>query len=248
MTSGEPLTEGLSKRLWLESKGEADQALNHPFVVQLGNGSLPRPLFEAYMRQDAYFLNSFGRAYALALHKCGMPGHGADEDAFDAILQLLRGTHREVDLHTSYIKELIQSGVAKFYANPATLAYTSFLNAVADSEATVAEVLAAMVPCSRLYAYLGCSLRAQHPGLSHDYSDWLDLYSSHTYLKLPEIKEKLLDRLGAAVPYEQLSALYRRAMRLEVEFFDASLAAALDATSAPARCQAHVGGEPGAQL
>jgi thiaminase len=52
-------------------------------------------------------------------------------------------------------------------------------------QTTVAEVLAAMMPCSRLYGYLGCALAAatQQVGLSrHAYSEWVDTYSGADYL------------------------------------------------------------------
>lgn len=47
----------------------------------------------------------------------------------------------------------------------------------------VVEVLAAMIPCSRLYGFLGCSLAAATSHLGrHKYSDWLDTYSGADYL------------------------------------------------------------------
>lgn len=49
----------------------------------------------------------------------------------------------------------------------------------------VAEVLAAMIPCSRLYGYLGCTLAAAAAATGagrHAYSEWLDTYSGAEYL------------------------------------------------------------------
>lgn len=53
-----------------------------------------------------------------------------------------------------------------------------------------------MVPCSRLYGYLGCQLAAAYPGAAHAYADWIDTYSSPDYLALPALKEKLFDRVA----------------------------------------------------
>src|SRR5207237_7195543 len=43
--------------------------LEHPFVVALGNGSLPRANFEFYIRQDALFLDELTKAFAYAVTK-----------------------------------------------------------------------------------------------------------------------------------------------------------------------------------
>jgi hypothetical protein len=50
-------------------------------------------------------------------------------------------------------------------------------------QTTVAEVLAAMVPCSRLYAFLGVALAAAHPSRrGNPYADWISMYSGFEYL------------------------------------------------------------------
>lgn len=57
------------------------------------------------------------------------------------------------------------------------------LSSALHVQATVAEVLAAMIPCSRLYGYLGCTLAAATRTLGrHAYSEWLDTYSGAEYL------------------------------------------------------------------
>ncbi len=38
--------------------------LEHPFVVVLGEGTLPRSTFEFYIRQDALFLNELTKTFA----------------------------------------------------------------------------------------------------------------------------------------------------------------------------------------
>jgi thiaminase len=64
----------------------------------------------------------------------------------------------------------------------------------------VADILAAMAPCSRLYGYLGCSLNKAFPNAQHPYAGWIQTYCSPAYLKLPAMKERVLDRLGGDAP------------------------------------------------
>ena len=68
----------------------------------------------------------------------------------------------------------------------------------------VAGILSCMLPCLRLYAYLGCQLAAAYPDLDHEYADWVRTYSSPDYLKIPASAEAVLDESGAAEPYGEL--------------------------------------------
>jgi thiaminase/transcriptional activator TenA len=52
----------LSTRLWADNSDLAAEALAHPFVCRLGDGSLAREIFAGYVAQDAFFLESFARA------------------------------------------------------------------------------------------------------------------------------------------------------------------------------------------
>ena len=61
----------LSSRLWADNRDVAAQVLAHPFVTGVADGSLPREVFAGYVSQDAFFLESFARAYGLALDPSG---------------------------------------------------------------------------------------------------------------------------------------------------------------------------------
>jgi thiaminase len=67
-----------------------------------------------------------------------------------------------------------------------------------------------MLPCSRLYGFLGEELAAAYPQASHAYTDWILTYSSPAYLALPAIKEALLDNLGHSADFGKgfLSAFF----------------------------------------
>ena len=57
----------LSRELWSENVDLVAAALAHPLNGGLADGSLNRATFAGYVAQDAFFLESFARAYALAL-------------------------------------------------------------------------------------------------------------------------------------------------------------------------------------
>lgn len=69
------------QELWQRNRDLADACLKHPFLQGIASGRLSRASFQLYVAQDAYFLEAFARAYALALAKsladAGRPPAGA---------------------------------------------------------------------------------------------------------------------------------------------------------------------------
>jgi len=203
--------DGLSAgALWAENADLAAEAVAHPFVRGLADGSLPVERFAAYIAQDAYFLESFARAYALAL------AHSPDRIGVEAFADLLAGVRSELGLHATYARRW-GADLATVSPSPATLAYTDFLLATA-TVGGVGLTCAAMTPCMRLYAHLGQSLAGTKT--SDTYAEWIGTYADPAFEQLAVTLESLLDRyLDDA---ERGRVAYRRAMRLELDFFGAA--------------------------
>jgi thiaminase (transcriptional activator TenA) len=199
----------LARSLWRANADLAAGALAHPFVRGIADGSLSRDRFTGYIAQDAYFLESFARAYALAL------AHSPDRAGLDAFADLLEGVRAELRLHASYAQGLgIDLGAVS--PAPATLAYTDFLLATA-SLGGVGMTCAAMTPCMRLYAYLGQQLAAGP--VDERYAQWVSTYADPGFESLAATLERLLDTYADG---DGPATAYRRAMQLEVAFFDAA--------------------------
>jgi thiaminase/transcriptional activator TenA len=201
--------------MWAANADLAAAALRHRFVRGVANGDLPRTLFEGYIVQDAFFLEAFARAYALALARC--PDRYGLRDFFD----LLAGVLDELRLHAAYAARWgVQVGDA--VPAPATLGYNEFLLSTA-ALGGVGEICAAMTPCMRLYAYLGASLSAAGCGTDlNPYAEWVRTYAAPDFEALAATLERLLDRYAVDAP--AVRTIYRRAMALEVAFFDAAVA------------------------
>lgn len=201
----------LSARLWTDSADIAADVLAHPFVQGIGDGSLPRELFAGYLAQDAFFLESFARAYALALTR------SPDTPTLLTLADLLAGVRRELGLHASYAGSwgIDMAGVQPL---PATSAYTEFLLATACTQ-ELGVIYAAMTPCMRLYAWLGASLDADRAG---PYAQWVQTYADPGFERTVCSLERLLDEQAGDTG--AVRSAYARAMRLEFEFFDAAFA------------------------
>lgn len=197
----------LARTLWKENANLATAALSHPFVRGIADGSLPRDAFAAYIAQDAFFLDAFARAYALAL------AHSPDRASLDAFADLLAGVREELRLHSGYAARL-GIDLAGVVPSAATRAYTDFLLARA-SLGGIGLTCAAMTPCMRLYAHLGRSLASTEAG---PYTEWVQTYADPAFEELAARLERLLDAHATDEP--QTHATYRRAMELEIAFLD----------------------------
>jgi thiaminase/transcriptional activator TenA len=199
----------LSAELWAGSADLARAALAHPFVTGIADGSLPRDRFAGYVAQDAFFLESFARAYALGV------AHSRDRVTLEAFADLLAGVRDELRLHDGYATRW-GIDLAAVEPAPATLAYTDFLLATA-ALGDAGETCAAMTPCMRLYAHLGRALAARAAG---PYREWVDAYADPAFEQLAGTLEALLDRTATDSP--AVRRAYRRAMQLELDFFVAA--------------------------
>ena len=200
----------ISQSLWLDSADLAAAAWCHPFVRGLADGTLPRERFAGFIAQDAFFLESFARAYALAL------ANSPDRAGLEAFADLVAGVREELRLHASYARRL-SIDLASVEPAPATLAYTDFLLASA-AIGGLGQTCAAMTPCMRLYAYLGQSMAAS--STNNTYAEWINTYADPQFDALACTLEHLLDTYSNDVDRER--ATYRRAMRLELDFFEAA--------------------------
>lgn len=201
----------LAETLWQENQDLAIACLQHPFVQGIGDGSLDKAKFSYYVGQDAFFLEAFARAYSIAAAKA------PDWRGFQVFHELAGGVLQELRLHEGYAA---QWGVDLRSVQPGatTRRYTDFLLATAWSQ-TVGVTAVAMLPCMKLYAFLGQALAAS--GIpSHAYADWVRTYSSAEFEPLTVQLAELSEQYATLTPLVQTT--YRYAMQCELDFFQAA--------------------------
>ncbi len=212
MSGANPLHE----TLWNENQELAAACRSHPFVRGLAEGTLDREVFKRYVAQDAFFLRAFARAYASAAERSN------DAETAQAFLDLRDAVMEELGLHACYA-ETLGIDLERVAPYQATNAYTDFLHATA-SQAQVDDIVAAMTPCMRLYAYLGKELAAETEGdswASHPYRQWIETYSGTEFQAAAARLEALLDHLATERPATREA--YRYAMECELRFFSAPM-------------------------
>src|ERR1044072_4460990 len=188
--------------------------VDHAFVRQLGDGTLPEAAFRTYLVQDYLFLIQFARAYALATYNSRTL---ADRRAAQGGLA---ATLDEMELHVRLCGRwgLPPAEIGAAPEHQATVAYTRF---VLDCGAAgdLLDLHVALAPCVIGYAEIGAKLAPNGVDAlgNHPYREWIGEYASDGYQAVATIARLHLDDRAARAMTEQrfveLAALFGKASR-----------------------------------
>lgn len=199
----------------------------HKFVRELGEGTLPLPVFQDYLVQDYHFLVQFARANALAAYKSRKL---ADiKDATGALQAILHETelHRRLTARWGITEEALDAAAEK----QTTVAYTRYVLDTGMS-GDLLDMHVALSPCSIGYAEIGAALepqrtRALDAGEEHPYGEWIAEYSGTEFQTAAQAATDRLDALTAgsvtAERFDSLVEIFRAATRLEAAFWQQAL-------------------------
>ena len=101
----------------------------------------------------------------------------------------------------------------------ATKGYTDLLTK-AYTEGSLSDIIAAILPCSKLYMFIGQEIKRSIPDHNHEYSEWINVYSDSSVQESTKILEDMLDAVLTEDKKESARFYYSEAMRLEFEFFN----------------------------
>ena len=201
----------ITQKLWERNYNLASLSLNTKFVQGIKNGDLPKTKFQEYLAQDYFFLESFARAYGLAVSK------SRNKKNIKTLSVLLSGVSEELILHETYAKEW-DIDLTTNLIGTATKKYTDFLEEVSLNLSLI-EIMSAMTPCMRLYSWLGKKLLNMIS--DNPYKEWILTYSDESFDNLAKSLENLIDEYDESYDIDQINFLYKKAMELELDFFNA---------------------------
>lgn len=210
-----------------ESAPEWDPYIHHAFVEDLGEGTLPLPIFQDYLVQDYLFLVQYARANALGAYKSRTLGE------VEAAAQGLSATITETELHRRLTERWGITGddLDRAPEKQATVAYTRY---VLDTgmAGDLLELQIALAPCQIGYAEIGTYLEPKlKENAEHPYAEWIQEYAGDDFQNQAIAMTKLLDDL-LGVPaeeikgtkrFERLLDIFRTATRLEADFWQQAL-------------------------
>jgi len=210
--------ERFTKSLWSSITPIYEGILDHAFLRGLADGNLDEKAFRFYVIQDAHYL----RDYARALSICSARAPQEDD-----ILMFARHSAGAIEversLHESFFSDfgLSEEDVAAEPVAPTTLAYTSYLLAVAYG-GDFSDALAAVLPCYWIYWEVGKEL-SKTGSPNPLYQRWIDTYGGEEFGDIVTEVLALTDRVGASaseIQQSKMRAHFITTSRFEWMFWD----------------------------
>ncbi|MFB5664299.1 thiaminase II [Alteribacillus sp. HJP-4] len=193
---------------------------NHPFVQEMGSGSLDKEKFRFFMIQDYLYLIEYAKLFAIGTVKA------SDVKTMGEFARLLDSTlNTEMELHREYAKkfEITEEELEKAEPAPTTLAYTHYMLHVGNNGG-LAELVASLLPCMWSYAEIGKELNEIPGAASHEfYGDWIEMYASQEFQSLTNWTISMLDDLAEEKPEHELvhlEEIFLNTTRFEYMFWD----------------------------
>ncbi len=200
--------------------------IEHDFVRQLGNATLPEASFRHYLKQDYLFLIHFARAYALAAYKSPtLADLRQAHEGLKAIVDV------ELGLHVGFCQEwgISEQELEALPEARATLAYTRYVLDTGN-RGDLLDLHVALAPCLVGYGEIANWLNAQPTtlrGAQNPFDAWIAMYEGEEFQAAMQSElEWLNTRLADVTParFAELAKIFRDATRLEIDFWQMGLA------------------------
>jgi len=211
----------------LQAKARAtwENCYNHPFVQELGKGTLDKEKFKFYLLQDYLYLLQYAKVFAIAAIK---------SDTEEFMLRFSSSQYfllaNEMNLHREYMasfgitKEEMRAAKPSLYNK----AYTSNMIAWGQTGG-LAEILAAVFPCPWTYADFAQRLKKQYAAEldKNFYKTWIELYAGAEFSESFAWFFDALDGLVAHMPgaqRAQIEEIFISSVEFEYLFWDMAYA------------------------
>ncbi len=149
-----------------------ERIIQHPYLIELKQGTLPLDTFRCYVQQDWLYLQEFTRTVAVIASRC------SDANHVKFLLSWIEPlVNMEYHFHKKHAAQLaLDFDNITWEMNEANWAYTRHMLAAAHT-GTTAEALAALLPCPCVYSYVGQTLVKGAPSPNPMYADWISFYA-----------------------------------------------------------------------
>lgn len=192
----------------------------HPFVQGMGDGTLHPGRFRFYMVQDYLYLIEYAKVFAIGAVKAD------DVATMGRFAALLSGTlNEEMDLHRQYASRfgITEEELEAAKPSPVTLAYTHYMLHAAQN-GTLADVMAAVLPCAWSYWEIGKELSKRPGAADHElYGEWIRMYASEEFGQLAQWCIDLMDEQAEGKSERErarLEDIFLNTTRFEYMFWD----------------------------
>jgi len=212
------MSERFTETLRVASEPDWSRAVGHRFVKELLTGTVPDAAMARYLIQDHRFLDSFLTLLGAAL---------ATADTFAAKLRFGRFIGIVSSEENTYFLRAFEAlGVTedRRAADPDTPPTAGFKAIMREAAQTHGYAAALSVLVVTEWLYLDWASRAPKPPPDNFvHAEWIGLHDSPGFRAFVDFLRAELDRVGAVEP-DLCRNFFRRAVALELAFFDAAYA------------------------
>lgn len=213
----------LFKRLVNDNIKIWEEYINHEFVRQLENATLPSENFIFYLKQDYIYLINYAKCYA----RLAINAKTSTELRFAMKFQnyIVEG---EMQLHQEILKLGIDAkNFSDFDESILNMAYSRYMLSVGES-GDFLDMLIALAACAVGYGVIGKNIKERLGDIpsSHPYKAWIDTYSSDEFLREVDEFITFVDSYSDMVnesKFTRLSEIFGNVTRLEVGFWQHGL-------------------------
>lgn len=193
----------------------------HPFVRELGDGTLPLEKFRFFMIQDYLYLFEYARLFALGVAKSGgrkwmRMFSGMEHSTLDG----------EMNIHRSYMQRLgiTEEELDATKVSLANLSYTNYMLAV-GYRGDALDILTAVLACAWSYREIAAEILRRNPeAAGHElYGEWIRGYVSEGYRTIVEENLAGVNELAMGITEERrqyLKEVFVNCSRYEAGFWD----------------------------
>ena len=190
----------------------------HPFVVELAEGTLEEDRFRHWVEQDYRYLLDYARLFSIAGSKA------RDETTMTHLMGVAHTIlDFEMDLHREFAEGygLTPADLESVRKAPTCVAYTNFLLRTAY-EGSIAEIAAAMYPCGQGYLDVAEHMAELAPAEEHRYTPFIEKYTSEEFHEAVEWMRWFVDDCGERYPgeHEAMREAFLTSARLEHAFWE----------------------------
>ncbi len=205
----------LTEKLRFDADAIWKKILEHPFVVEIYEGTLPIEKFKYYIMQDYNYLIETSRCFSIISAK-------SDFSIAKQVIQIAHADMTtEMDNYVILLKKLGLNfrDVIKMEPAPTNFAYMNFLVRTCSLGSPL-EGLVALLPCFWTYKEIAEYHRER---LTHNtnpiYKDWARVYLSDEYGNLVNMLKNIINTFSYT-DYENLRRIFIIASKYEYMFWE----------------------------
>ncbi len=196
-----------------------ERMVTHPFVQEMGDGTLPTETFRRYFLQDYVFVNDLVAMVAMGMAKA------PDFAAADQLNRFLTGIlNPENDLFVRTFRELgaSEAEYTSASASPTTQAFGDFLVRT-GLEGRFEDILTILYVTEGTYLDWGTRLLQAGKQPDHPvYREWITLHGPDVLGELVTWTGQQLDRADLGTRRPRLEHIFLTALRYEYRFWEAA--------------------------